>query len=195
MKEKGMSRKQVVNAVDTAIHKLPYMENLYRQAKDQAEKMQNTIQRLANDVRALEYKISILDKTAFSSEQKCRRKEQQIQELSDKKERLEKLIVNILNGEGYSKLKQIVKENGKAVLSEKRVLISVSFAALIQTLKNDPEMVKLIQNIPGANDGKQHEDDNSNKHPGRYIETNCFEIIHLSCILAFNRLSTIISHS
>jgi DNA-binding protein YbaB len=119
---KGMSRKQVVNAVDTAVHKLPYMENLYRQAKDQAEKMQHTIQRLANDVRALEYKKSILDKTAFSSEQECRRKEQQIQELSDKKERLEKLIVNILN-EGYSKLKQIVKENGKAVLSEKRVLI------------------------------------------------------------------------
>ncbi len=69
-----MSRKQVVNAVDTAIHKLPCMENLYRQAKDQAEKMQHTIQRLANDERALEYKISILDKTAFSSEQECRRK-------------------------------------------------------------------------------------------------------------------------
>jgi predicted nucleic acid-binding Zn-ribbon protein len=116
--------------------------------------MQHTIQRLANDVKALEYKISILDKTAFSSEQECRRKEQQIQELSDQKDRLEKLIVNILNGEGYSKLKQIVKENGKAVLSEKRELISVSFAALIQTLKNDPEMVKLIQNIPGENDGK-----------------------------------------
>jgi len=106
MKEKSMSRKQVVNAVDIAIHKLSYMENLYRQTKDQTEKMQHTIQRLANDVRALEYKISILDKTAFSSEQECRRKEQQIQELSDKKERLEKLIVNILNGEGYSKLKQ-----------------------------------------------------------------------------------------
>jgi flagellar biosynthesis/type III secretory pathway ATPase len=51
MKEKGMSRKQVGNAVDTAIHKLPYMENLYRQTKDQAEKMQRMIQRLANDVR------------------------------------------------------------------------------------------------------------------------------------------------
>jgi hypothetical protein len=100
--------------------------------------------------------------------------------------------VNILNVEGYSKLTQIVKENGKAVLSEKRVLISVSFVALIQTLKNDPEMVKSIQSMPSANDGKQHEDDNSNKHPGRYIETNCFEIIHLSCILAFNRLSTTI---
>ena len=57
-----MSKEQVVNVVEIAIHKLPYMENLYRQAKDQAEKMQHTIQRLANDVRALEYKISILDK-------------------------------------------------------------------------------------------------------------------------------------
>jgi hypothetical protein len=41
------------------------------------------------------------------------------------------LTANILNGEGYSKLKQIVKENGKVVLSEKRVLISISFAAVI----------------------------------------------------------------
>jgi len=52
-----------------------------------------------------------------------------------------------LNREGYSKLKAIVKENVKAVLSEKRVLISIFFAALIQTLKNDPQMVKLLQNI------------------------------------------------
>ncbi|HZA64772.1 MAG TPA: hypothetical protein VE573_17985, partial [Nitrososphaeraceae archaeon] len=82
MKEKDMSRKQVVNAVDTAIHKLPYMENLYEQAKDQVEKMQCTLQRLANDIWALEYKISILDKTAFSCEQDCKIKEQQIQELA-----------------------------------------------------------------------------------------------------------------
>jgi hypothetical protein len=45
-----MSIEQVVNAVEIAIHKLPYMKSLYRQAKDQAEKMQHTIQRLANDI-------------------------------------------------------------------------------------------------------------------------------------------------
>ena len=44
-------------------------------------------------------------------------------------------------------IKQIVKENIKGALSENRKLISVSFAALIQTLKADPEMVKIIQNI------------------------------------------------
>jgi DNA-binding CsgD family transcriptional regulator len=72
----GMTIAQVANSVEIAIHKLPYMESLYQQAKDQAEKMQRTVQRLANDIRALEHKISILDKTAFSIEQDYNRKEQ-----------------------------------------------------------------------------------------------------------------------
>ncbi len=139
IKEKGMSIEQVAKAVDIAIHKLPHMETLYRQAKDEAEKMQRTIQRLANDVVALEHKISLLDKTAFSSEQECKRTEQQVQELADKKDRLEKLIANILNGEDYSKVKQIAKENVKVVLSENKKLISISFVALIQTIKADPQ--------------------------------------------------------
>ena len=129
--------------------------------------MQRTVQRLANDIRALEYKISILDATAFISEQECRRKEQQLQELTDKKDRLEKFIANILNGEGYSKLKQIVK----AILSENKKLISISFVALLQTLKNDPEMAKLIYNIPASmNDGEKYIDDNDNIT--KYLEIN-----------------------
>jgi uncharacterized protein (DUF3084 family) len=74
---------------------------------------------LLKNIEALKYKISILDKTAFACEQDCRRKEQQLQELTDKKDRLEKLIANVLNSdnEGYSKLKQIVKEYVKAALS------------------------------------------------------------------------------
>jgi transposase len=171
MKEKGMTIEQLANAIEIAIHKLPYMENLYLQAKDQAEKMQRTIQRLANNIRALEYKISILDATAFISEQECRRKEQQLQELTDKKDRLEKFIVNILNGEGYSKLKQIVK----AILSENKKLISISFVALIQTIKTDPQLVKLIQNIPSTND-EEHKDNNNII---KYLESNKDRIMDL----------------
>jgi hypothetical protein len=58
IKKRHMSIEQVVNAVGIAIHKLPYVETLYRQAKDQAEKMQHTIQRLASDIAALVRKIS-----------------------------------------------------------------------------------------------------------------------------------------
>jgi hypothetical protein len=53
------------------------------------------------------------------------------------------------------------KEGVKAVLSDNKLLISTAFAALIQTLKTDPEMVKLIYNILTANNGEQHKDDNN----------------------------------
>jgi hypothetical protein len=65
MKKEDIGIVKVMRAVDFAGDKLPYMENLYRQAKDQAEKMQRTVQRLENDIRALEYKISILHKIVF----------------------------------------------------------------------------------------------------------------------------------
>jgi predicted DNA-binding protein YlxM (UPF0122 family) len=168
IKKRRMNIEQVYNAVDIAANKLPHMETLYKQAKDQEEKVQLTIQRLVNHIMALEHKISILDNIAFSSEQECRRKQQEIQELIDQKNRIERLIANILNAEGYSKLKQVVKENVKVVLSENRKLISISFVALIQTIKADPEMVKLIQNIPSAKDGEHKDYNNITK----YLESN-----------------------
>ena len=71
-----MSIEQVVNVVDTDINKLPYMETLYRQIKDEVDKLQYIRQGLLNDIEALKYKISILDKTALSIEQDFKRKEQ-----------------------------------------------------------------------------------------------------------------------
>jgi uncharacterized protein (DUF3084 family) len=113
VKKRGMSIEKVVNAVDIAINRLPYMESLYRQAKDQVDKMQHTRQHMLDDIQARKNKISILDKTALSIEQECKRKEQEVQELTAQKDRIERLIANILNGEGYSKLNQFIRENVK----------------------------------------------------------------------------------
>jgi F0F1-type ATP synthase gamma subunit len=126
----------------------------------------------------LELKISILDKIAFSSELDCKRTEQRVQEFYAQKDRLKKLIANILDGEDYSKVKQVAKENVKAVLADNKILISVSFGALIQTLKADPQMIKLIQNIPSANDGEQDKDDNNNII--KYLEFNKDSILYLT---------------
>jgi hypothetical protein len=90
-----------------------------------------------------------------------KRKQQEIRELIAQKNRLEKLIANILTGEDYSKLKAIAKENVKVVLSENKRLISISFVALIQTIKADTQMVNLIQNMPSTNDGEQLKDNNN----------------------------------
>jgi hypothetical protein len=126
IKERDMSIEKIVNAVDIAGDKLPYMESLYKQVKDEVEKLQHIRQRLVNEIEDLKYKLSVLDKTAFSSEQKYKRIKQQVQELIDKKNRIEKLIANILNNDDngdYSKLKHIVKENVKAILSENKQVI------------------------------------------------------------------------
>jgi hypothetical protein len=176
--KKGMSVEQVVNVVEIAIHKLPYMESLYREVKDEAEKMQHTRQNLSNDIEARKHKILLLDKIALSSEQECNRKEQQVQALSDKKNRLEKWITNVLNGEGYSKLKEVIKENIKDLLSDNKMVISVSFTAMIQTLKADPQMVKLVQNIPTVNNGKHN--DNNNNNIIKYLVINKDSILELT---------------
>ena len=76
VKKKGMTIEQVLNVVDIAIHKLPHMENLYNQVRDEVDKLQYIRQGLLNDIAALKYKILILDKTAFSIEQDSKRKEQ-----------------------------------------------------------------------------------------------------------------------
>jgi hypothetical protein len=67
-KENGMSIAQVVNAVEITIHKLPYMESLYKQVKDEVDKLQYTRQHLMDDIEARKNTISILDATTFISE-------------------------------------------------------------------------------------------------------------------------------
>jgi hypothetical protein len=67
-KEKCYEYTQVVNAVEIAIHKLPYMESLYKQVKDGVDKLQYTRQHLMDDIEARKNTISILDATTFISE-------------------------------------------------------------------------------------------------------------------------------
>jgi hypothetical protein len=63
-------------------------------------------------------------------------------------------------------------------LSENKQIISISFVALIQTIKADPQLVKLIQNIPSTNDGEHHKDDNNNITT--YLEANKNGIVDLA---------------
>ena len=57
IKKRRMTIEQIVNVVEIAIYKLPYMETLYEQVKEQLEKMQRTRQGLVNDIEARKHKI------------------------------------------------------------------------------------------------------------------------------------------
>jgi F0F1-type ATP synthase gamma subunit len=91
------------------------------------------------------------------------------------------LIANISNNgneEDYSNLKQIIKESIKTVITENKKLISVSFTAIIQTLKDDLQMVNLIYNVHTTNDSEQLKDNNNSIT--QYVESNKDSLLYLT---------------
>ena len=84
-------------------------------------------------------------------------------------------------------------------MAENKQLISISFAALVQTLQNDPEMIKAIYNISIANNDK----DNKNNNIANYFKANKDRILNLGetnyedlvKALANNAIATVISSS
>ena len=59
IKKRRMSIDQVIDVVEIAIHKLPHMERLYEQVKDEVDKLQYARQSLVNDIEARKNRISI----------------------------------------------------------------------------------------------------------------------------------------
>ena len=103
------------------------------------------------------------------------------------------------DNEGYSKLNQFIRENVKAILSDNKILVSVSFAAIIQTLKSDPELVNVIHKIPTMNDSEQRKDIDINIT--KYLEFNKDNLLDLAeknyedLVLTNNAIDTVITES
>jgi hypothetical protein len=98
--------------------------------------------------------------------------------ITAQKDRIEKWITNVLDGDSYSKIKRIVKENVKAVLSDNKILISTAFAAIIQMLKSDPELVNVIHKIPTTNNSEQRKYNDINIT--KYLECNKDNLLDLA---------------
>jgi hypothetical protein len=98
--------------------------------------------------------------------------------ITAQKDRIEKWITNVLDGDSYSKIKKIVKENVKAVLSDNKILISTAFAAIIQMLKSDPELVNVIHKIPTTNNSEQRKYNDINIT--KYLECNKDNLLDLA---------------
>jgi hypothetical protein len=98
--------------------------------------------------------------------------------ITAQKDRIEKWITNVLDGDSYSKIKKIVKDNVKAVLSDNKILISTAFAAIIQMLKSDPELVNVIHKIPTTNNSEQRKYNDINIT--KYLECNKDNLLDLA---------------
>ena len=106
-----MTVEKVVDAVDIAIHKLPYMESLYKQLKDEVDKMQRTRHQLENYLHKLKEEIAGSKELLKSYSSSCERKRQEAENLNKEILRLEIIISRLQNNnEEYLKIKKTVEE-------------------------------------------------------------------------------------
>jgi hypothetical protein len=59
--KRGMSIEQVANSVDIALHKLPYMEGLYQEAKEAVDRVQDKRDYLSKDIISLRKELIELE--------------------------------------------------------------------------------------------------------------------------------------
>jgi predicted HTH domain antitoxin len=112
IKEKGMSIEQVDNAVDIAANKLPYMESLYEQVKEQVDKMQYKIQLSEKHLHSVNDEIASANAILNSYHMLCERKRQEAENLNNDISKLETLVISQFkdNNEEYLKIKNTVEE-------------------------------------------------------------------------------------
>ncbi len=181
-KKEGISRKQVLKLLQLADEDNPSgLSQLEKRRKwliDEIHELDMQIERSKEHLQSVNDEIASAKALLNSYHLLCERKRKEAENLNNELSRLEALVSHFkIKDEGYSKLKQIVKENVKVLLSENRKLISISFGALVQTLKDNPQTVNLIQNIDGANDGEQHKDNHVSIT--QYFESNKDRILDI----------------
>jgi septal ring factor EnvC (AmiA/AmiB activator) len=92
-----MNIEEVVNAVDIDIDNLPYMESLYRQVKDEVDKMQLTRQETENYLHTLNDEIASSKELLQSYRISCQHKRQESEKLNDEISRVETLVSRFKN--------------------------------------------------------------------------------------------------
>jgi hypothetical protein len=140
IKQNGMSIAQVVNAVDIDIHKLPYMESLYKQAKEEVDKMQRTRLQLDNSLHTLNDEIANAKELLNSYHILCERKREESEHLNNDISRLESVISRCKNNnEEYLKIKKTVEEEANRFLTDSKVLLQFALASVIEAIRRNPE--------------------------------------------------------
>ena len=140
IEKRGMNIEQVVNAVDIAIHKLPYMESLYKQLKDEVDKMQRTRQQLENYLHTLKEEIASAKALLNSYHMLCERKRQEFENINSEVSRIVTLVSRFKsNNEEYLKIKKTVEEKVSKFLTDGKVILQFALASVIEAIRRNPD--------------------------------------------------------
>jgi hypothetical protein len=102
--------------------------------------MQQTRQQLENYLHTLNDEIASAKALLNSYHISCERKRQESENLNNDISRSQALIARFKsNNEGYLKIQQTVEEEVRSVLTDGKVLLQFSLAALIESIRRNPD--------------------------------------------------------
>jgi hypothetical protein len=141
IKKRCMTIEQIVNVVETAIDKLPYMESLYEQVKEQVDKMQYKIQGSNKDLNTLNDEIASAKALLNSYYMLCERKRQEAEQLNNYISRLETVVIRFKNNNDkeYLKIKKTVEEEVNKFLTDGKVFLQFALASVIESIRRNTE--------------------------------------------------------
>jgi hypothetical protein len=135
-----MSIENGVNTIDIDIHKLPYMESLYKQAKDEVDKMQRTRQETENYLHNLNDEIASAKALLNYYHISCERKRQESENLNNDISRSQVLVARFKsNNEEYLKIEKTVEEKVKSVLTDNKQILQFALASIIESIGRNPD--------------------------------------------------------
>jgi len=138
IKEKGMGLEKVANIVEIAIHKLPFMESLYEQVKEQVDKMQYKIQQSEKDLNTLNDEIASAKALLDSYHILCERKRQELENINNEASRIVTLVNRFKNNnEEYLKIEKTVEEKVKSVLTDNKQILQFALASIIEAIRRN----------------------------------------------------------
>jgi len=144
-KSKGMSVKQVVDALAIANNDLPDIQCRYERLKREVSTLEFNKQQSHIALTYFNNKIETQRKALTSYRISYIRERRVIENLCNEKVRLEALVTGFKNSnEEYLKIKQAAYEEVKSVLTDSKLLLKFATLSVIESLRSNPELYNFV---------------------------------------------------
>jgi hypothetical protein len=152
-KSKGMGVKQVVNFLTIANDDLPDIQCRYERLKREVNTLEFNKQQSHTALLYFKNQIEIKSKALTSYRISCIRERREIENLYNKKTRLEAIVTGFKSSnKEYLKIKQEAEENVKNVLTDSKLLLQFALVSVIESLRTNPELYNFVIHDNSNND-------------------------------------------
>jgi hypothetical protein len=140
-KSSGFDKKHVAELFKMADDNLQGFEYRYKLLKEEADDLERKKYTLQKNIKNLEEEIGTLKRIENYYRETSNHENRKLSILQNKRAQLEALVKQFEDdNKEYTKIKRSAEENVNSILSDKKALLQLALASLIDTMKSQPEM-------------------------------------------------------